>query len=213
MNDHPTLPGRLAPAGLSDTPHEWPVASSTSRYSNPFLSVRTDAIVDPTGQAHDRIVVQPRGAVGVLAVDRDGRVLLVEQYRHPVAARLLELPAGTLDVEGEQPQAAAERELLEEADVRADDWEHLLSIVSTPGYSTEHWTVFRATGLHAVPPAERAERHAEEAEIVQWWMPLDDAVAAVFAGRITDAMTIAGVLAEQVRRASRVPTAGPHDEQ
>jgi len=179
------------------------VASSTSRYSNPFLSVRTDAIVDPTGQAHDRIVVQPRGAVGVLAVDRDGRVLLVEQYRHPVAARLLELPAGTLDVAGELAQAAAERELLEEADLRADDWEHLLSIVSTPGYSSEHWTVFRATGLHAVPAADRTERLAEEAEIVQWWMALDDAVAAVFAGRITDAMTIAGILAEQVRRESR----------
>jgi ADP-ribose pyrophosphatase len=203
MTDHPSLPGRLAPAGLCDTPHEWPVASSTPRYANPFLSVRTDAIVDPAGQAHDRIVVQPRGAVGILAIDDDGRVLLVEQYRHPVAARLLELPAGTLDVAGEQAQAAAERELWEEADLRADGWERLLSIVSTPGYSTEHWTVFRATALRAVPAADRTERVAEEADIVQWWMPLDDAVAAVFAGRITDAMTIAGILAERVRRESR----------
>lgn len=202
MTDHPTLPGRLAPADLSDSPHDWPVASSTPRYASPFLSVRTDAIVDPTGQVHDRVVVQPRGAVGIFAVDDDGRVLLVEQYRHPVGARLLELPAGTLDVAGEDAQAAAARELMEEADIAAEGWEHLLSIVSTPGYSTEHWTVFRATGLRAVPAEDRAERHAEEAEIVQWWMPLDDAVDAVFAGRITDAMTIAGVLAEKVRRTS-----------
>lgn len=200
MSDHPRLPGRLAPAGLKDEPHAWPVARTTPRYASAFLSVRTDAIVDATGEAHDRVVVQPRGAVGILAVDEDDRILLVEQYRHPVGARLLELPAGTLDVAGEQAQAAAERELLEEADVAADRWEPLLSIVSTPGYSTEHWTVFRATDLRPVPVADRAERHAEEAEIVQWWMPLDDAVAAVFAGRITDAMTIAGVLAERVRR-------------
>ena len=202
MSDHPTLPGRLAPPDLSDSSHAWPVANTTPRYSSPFLSVRTDAIVDPTGEAHDRVVVQPRGAVGVFAIDDEDRVLLVEQYRHPVGARLLELPAGTLDVAGEDARDAAARELMEEADVAAHTWEHLLSIVSTPGYSTEQWTVFRATGLRAVPAAERAERHAEEAEIVQWWMPLDDAVAAVFAGRITDAMTIAGVLAEKVRRSS-----------
>lgn len=202
MSDHPTLPGRLAPPDLSDSSHAWPVANTTPRYSSPFLSVRTDAIVDPTGEAHDRVVVQPRGAVGVFAIDDEDRVLLVEQYRHPVGARLLELPAGTLDVAGEDARDAAARELMEEADVAADTWEHLLSIVSTPGYSTEQWTVFRATGLRAVPAAERAERQAEEAEIVQWWMPLDDAVAAVFAGRITDAMTIAGVLAEKVRRSS-----------
>jgi len=202
MTDHPTLPGRLAPDGLRDLPHQWPVASSTSRYSSPFLSVRTDAIVDSTGEAHDRVVVQPRGAVGILALDDDDRVLLVEQYRHPAGARLLELPAGTLDVQGEDAQAAAERELMEEADLVAADWEHLLSIVSTPGYSTEHWTVFRATGLSAVPPAERAERHGEEAEIVPWWMPLDEAVSAVLDGRISDAMTIAGVLAERVRRST-----------
>ena len=199
MTEHPNLPGQLATPGLSDQPHSWPVASSTPRHTSPFLSVRTDAIVDPTGEAHDRVVVQPRGAVGIFAVDEDDRVLLVQQYRHPVGARLLQLPAGTLDVEGEGAQAAAERELAEEADLSADQWERLLSIVPTPGYSSEHWTVFRATGLRPVPESERAEREAEEAEIVQWWMPLDDAVAAAFDGRITDAMTIACIFAEKVR--------------
>jgi 8-oxo-dGTP pyrophosphatase MutT (NUDIX family) len=202
MTDHPTLPGRLASDGLRDEPHSWPVATSTARYSSPYLSVRTDAIVDPAGLSHDRAVVQPHGAVGIFAVDDDDRVLLVEQYRHPVRARLLELPAGTLDVDGEAAQAAAERELMEEADLSADQWEHLLSLAATPGYSTELWTVFRAAGLHPVPPSERVERQAEEAEMVQWWMPFADAVAAVLDGRISDAMTVAGILAEKARRTS-----------
>jgi len=146
------------------------------------------------------VVVQPRGAVGILALDEENRVLLVEQYRHPLQARLLEIPAGTLDVAGESAQSAAARELIEEGDVTAEVWEKLFEIAATPGYSTERWTLFRASGLNPVPLAERAERHAEEADLDQWWMPLDDAVAAIFAGRISDALTIVGILAEAVRR-------------
>jgi 8-oxo-dGTP pyrophosphatase MutT (NUDIX family) len=197
---HPRLPGRIPPAGHGDSPAQWPVEASTPRYSSPFLSVRTDAIADPHGNVHDRVVVQPRGAVGILALDEDDRVLLVEQYRHPMQARLLEIPAGTLDVAGESAQSAAARELIEEGDVTADVWEELFEIAATPGYSSERWTLFRATDLSPVPVAERAERHAEEADLDQWWMPLDDAVDAVFAGRISDALTIAGILAEAVRR-------------
>ncbi len=201
MSDHhPRLPGRLAPAGHGDSEHAWPVAATTPRYSSPFLSVRTDVIVDPTGEPHERVVVQPRGAVAVLAIDEDSRVLLVEQYRHPVAARLLELPAGTLDVDGESAQAAAERELNEEGDVTAAVWEEVFGLVATPGYSTERWRVFRATQLAPVPTDERTPRHAEEADLDQWWMPLDDAVEAIFAGRISNALAIAAIMSEVVRR-------------
>lgn len=200
MTDHPSLPGRIAPAGHRDSAHAWPVAASTPRFDSGFLSVRTDAILDGAGQAHDRVVVQPCGAVGVLAVDDDDRILLVEQYRHPVGARLLEIPAGTLDVRGEDARSAAERELIEEGDVVAESWQELFTMAATPGYSTEKWTLFRATRLRPVPQGERIERHAEEAELLQWWMPLDDAVEAVFAGRISDALTVAGILAEKVRR-------------
>lgn len=199
-NAHPRLPGRIPPADLSDVPASWTVATSAERYSSPYLSVRTDAIVDPSGEEHQRVVVQPRGAVGILAIDEDDRVLLVEQYRHAVQARLLEIPAGTLDVQGEAAQAAAARELIEEGDVTADVWHELFGIAATPGYSTERWRLFRATELHAVPDTDRVVRHAEEADLVQWWMPLDDAVAAVLGGRISDALTIAGILAEAVHR-------------
>ena len=197
---HPRLPGRITPTGYGDSRHAWPVAESTPRYASPFLSVRTDAIVDPTGEAHERVVVQPRGAVAVLALDEDSRVLLVEQYRHPVQARLLELPAGTLDVVGESARTAAERELIEEGDITAGKWEELFGLVATPGYSTERWRLFRATQLSAVPLGERAERHAEEADLDQWWMPLEDAVEAIFDGRISNALTIAAIMSEVVRR-------------
>jgi ADP-ribose pyrophosphatase len=197
---HPRLPGRIAPADYADSEHAWPVASSTERYSSPFLSVRTDVIVDPTGEQHQRVVVQPRGAVAVLALDEESRVLFVEQYRHPVGARLLELPAGTLDVEGESALSAAQRELIEEADVSAATWEELFGLTSTPGYSSERWRLYRATDLSPVPHDERAERHAEEADMEQWWMPIDEAVRAIFEGRISNALAIAAIMSEVVRR-------------
>jgi 8-oxo-dGTP pyrophosphatase MutT (NUDIX family) len=197
---HPRLPGRIAPADHADSPAAWPIVSTIPRYESSFLSVRTDVIVDPTGQQHERVVVQPRGAVAVLALDEDSRVLLVEQYRHPVGARLLELPAGILDVEGETALAAAERELVEEGDVTAATWEQILGLTATPGYSTERWRLYRATDLSPVPHHERAERHAEEADLEQWWMPLDEAVQAIFDGRISNALAIAAIMSEVVRR-------------
>ena len=200
---HPRLPGRIASATHGDSPAAWPVASTTVRYESAFLNVRTDDIVDPAGEVHQRVVVQPRGAVAVLALDEDSRVLLVEQYRHPVGARLLELPAGTLDVEGESALGTAQRELIEEGDVTAAAWEDLLFLSSTPGYSTERWRLYRATDLSPVPHDERAQRRAEEAGLQQWWMPLDDAVEAIFDGRISNVLAIAGILSEVVRRSQK----------
>lgn len=200
MTSHPSLPGTLADASLADSEQSWPVRSSEEKFANGFLRLTLDTIVDPDGGEHPRAVVHPRGAVAVLAVDDDGRVLVIDQYRHPVGRRLLELPAGTLDVDGEAPVDAAARELAEEADLQATSWEVQLRMFATPGYSSEAWTIYRATGLSPVPDDERTEREAEEADIQQWWLPLDDAVEAVLAGRIADVKTAASILAEQVRR-------------
>ncbi|MRJ77235.1 NUDIX domain-containing protein [Aeromicrobium sp. SMF47] len=200
MTDHPTLPGRLADASVADSDQSWPVACSESIYDSAYIALRTDTIVDPAGHEHARAVVQPNGAVGVLAIDEDDRVLLVEQYRHPVGRRLLELPAGTLDVAGEEPLEAAVRELAEEADIIAGEWTSMLHLLATPGYSTERWEVFRATDLRPVPDADRTERVAEEADMVQWWLPFDQALAAVLDGRITDSMTVSGILAAHALR-------------
>jgi len=201
---HPDLPGHLADsAALTDIPLAWPVSSTSRGFSNKYLTVDVDTIIDPDEGEHSRVVVQPHGAVGIIAFDDHDRILLVEQYRHPVRHRVLEIPAGTLDVEGEDPLDAAVRELAEEADLAADDWTRELKLFATPGYSSERWTVFRASSLRGVPHEDRIDRVAEEADMHQWWLPFDAAVDAVLDGRISDGMTVAAVLAEQVRR-SRV---------
>ena len=76
------------------------------------------------------------------------QVLLVNQYRHPIEAWLDELPAGLLDVEGEQPLLAAQRELAEEARTTADEWHVLVDLYTSPGMSNEAMRVFLARGLH-----------------------------------------------------------------
>lgn len=200
MTPHPNLPGRLAEHELADTEQAWPVAKTESKYESPYISLSIDTIVDPQGEEHARAIVRPNGAVGVLAIDADDRLLLVEQYRHPVGLRMLEIPAGTLDVDGESALNAALRELAEEADVVAAEWTPMLDLHATPGYSAEHWQVFSATGLSAVPDLERTVRVAEEADMIQWWMPFDQAVEAVLAGRLTDSMTVSAILAAQVLR-------------
>ena len=143
----------------------------------------------------------PNDAIGILALDEDDRLLLVEQYRHPVRRRLLEIPAGTLDVPGESALDASIRELAEEADLVAGRWEPQLKLLATPGLLDRV-----VAGLHrhrseprAARPIARA-REAEEADMVQWWLPFDEAVDAVLAGRISDSLTVAAILAAQVLR-------------
>src|SRR5699024_2900197 len=98
-------------------------------------------------------------------VDDADRVLLLKQFRHPVTRRMIELPAGTLDVDGESPQTAAQRELREEADVDAATWRTLLHMTASPGYSSELWQVFEARDLRPVSPEARSRREAEEADM------------------------------------------------
>lgn len=199
MTAHPSLPGRLVD-DVADQPESWPVDSTERVYSSGYLDLDVDVIVDRRGERHSRAVVRPNGAVGVLALDEDDRLLLVVQYRHPVGERLVELPAGTLDVAGEEPQEAAARELAEEADVVAADWSPLLTLLSSGGYTSEACQIFRARGLSPVPEAERVERRAEEADMEQWWVPFDVVVGAVLDGRVRDAQLCAAVLAEHAHR-------------
>lgn len=138
------------------------------------------------------------GAVAVLAVDDAGRVLSIQQYRHPIQTREWELPAGLLDVEGEDPLSAAQRELAEEVDLVAADWQPLITMHTSPGGSDEVVHVFRATGLTAT--AEVFARDSEEADMIVRWVALDEAVDAVLTGRVRNGIFQAAVLAEHVRR-------------
>lgn len=138
------------------------------------------------------------GAVAVLVMDEQERVLLIQQYRHPIQARDWEMPAGLLDVEGEDPIAAAQRELAEEVDLVAEHWEHLLTLHTSPGGSDEVITIFLATGLS--PADDIFEREGEEVDMTLRWTPLDEAVEAVLDGRVRNGILIAAVLAAHARR-------------
>lgn len=148
-----------------------------------------------------REFVDHPGAVAVIALDEQDRVLLLQQYRHPVRHDLWEPPAGLLDVVGEDLVVAAARELAEEADLRAGSWWHLVEVFTTPGGSNERIVVFLARDLSPVAEHERFERTDEEALMVPVWVPLDDAVEAVLGGRLHSPTTVTGVLAAAAARA------------
>ncbi|MGL5818941.1 MAG: NUDIX domain-containing protein [Phycicoccus sp.] len=141
-----------------------------------------------------REYVAHTGAVAVLALDHDGRVLLVRQYRHPIGGYEWELPAGLLDVEGEPPWVAAARELHEEADTVAARWHTLVDHHASPGGSTESLRLYLARHLSPVPEARRHRRTGEELGMPVRRVALDEVVDAVLTGRLHNPSLALGVL-------------------
>lgn len=156
-----------------------------------------------------RDFVDHTGAVGVLALDEHDRVLLIRQYRHPIRMRDWEIPAGLLDVAGESPLLAAQRELAEEADLEASDWAVLADLHTSPGGSDEAIRVFLARGLRAT--TEAYARTDEEADMVIRWVDLDECVDAVLARRLSNAPLQIAVLAAAAARARDWATLAPAD--
>lgn len=146
----------------------------------------------PGGGTARREIVEHYGAVAVVAIDDDGNIVLVHQYRHAFGRRLWELPAGLLDEGGEAPHLTAARELVEEAGLAAENWHTLVDLDSSPGFSDESVRVFLATGLRDV---ERPVAHDEEADLTVRRLALDDAVARVYSGEIVNSISVAGILA------------------
>ena len=167
-------------------PHEHRVESSDTVFEGRIISVRKDEVTMPGDTTSQRDVVEHPGAVGIAALDDQGRVLLVNQYRHPVGRRLDELPAGLLDKPGEPALDAAQRELAEEAGLAADSWHVLVDALSSPGMSDEAVRVFLARDLRSV---QRDVQEHEEAEMTTSWVPLEDAVRQVLDGRLENAST------------------------
>jgi ADP-ribose pyrophosphatase len=182
-------------------PHDYRVVSSTERFHGRIFDVVTDQVEMPGGQAAPRDYIKHVGAVGVVALDDENRVVLVHQYRHPVRAFLWELPAGLVDVAGEDPAATALRELSEETDLTAGRVEHLVDLHTTPGCSNEMIRIYLATELREVPHAERHARHSEEQEIEVRRLPLADAIKMIYQGEITNGPAVAGLLAAHVKGA------------
>jgi 8-oxo-dGTP pyrophosphatase MutT (NUDIX family) len=182
---------------LGDEPLVPEILESTEVYRGAVWSVREDRVRYGDGEIV-RQYLDHTGAVAVVAIDAEGRVLLIQQYRHPIRSRDWELPAGLLDVAGEDPLDAARRELAEEADLTASGWEPLISIYTTPGSNSEIVHVFLATGLSAT--AEVFEREDEEADIRLEWVPLAEAADGVLGGRLRNGILAVGVLAAERRR-------------
>ena len=192
--------GGSAATDLRDEPVVLEVAESDLVYEGRVWDVRSDTF-DYNGDEIVRQYVAHPGAAAIVAIDDEDRVLLIQQYRHPIRHRDWEIPAGLLDVAGEAPLETARRELVEEADLRAASWEPLVSIFTTPGGNDEVVHLFLARGLSPVGTAHA--REAEEADIRVEWVPLADVVAGVLAGRLRNGILAVGVLAaaERLRRA------------
>ncbi|WP_120002891.1 NUDIX domain-containing protein [Nesterenkonia muleiensis] len=181
---------------LRDEPAEHPITSSGVLLTTPVLDVVEERFRFGTGAEElTRVYVSHPGAVAVLAADAEDRVLLINQYRHPVRMNLWEIPAGLLDVEGEPMLEAAQRELAEESDLRASVWHTLVDFYTTPGAHNEAIRIYLAEGLSEVPEAERHVRQAEEADLSFQWVPLGEAVEAVLAGRMHNPSAVTGILA------------------
>lgn len=176
---------------LRDEAVSYRVLESDLVYEGRVWDVRNEKVEYPTGTIERQYVDHP-GAAAIVAIDNDERVLLIQQYRHPIQYRDWELPAGLLDVVGEDPLEAAQRELAEEADLAAAHWEPLLSIFPTPGGNDEIIHIFLARELRAIEPFERTH---EEADMRLEWVALQEAADAVLAGNFRNGALAAGVLA------------------
>ena len=172
--------------------HEFETVASETLYVGKIFALRADEVRMPHGNIARREVVEHYGAVAVLALDDDNNVVMVYQYRHPLGRRLWELPAGLLDLGGEQPHITAARELEEEAGLAAAEWRTLIDLDSTPGFSDESVRVYLATGLTHVG---RPDAHDEEADLTLRWFPLVEAVRLVLSGEIVNSIAVGGILA------------------
>lgn len=172
--------------------HVFETTSSQLLHRGKIFALRRDEVLMPGGATATREVVEHFGAVAVVALDAEGRIPLIYQYRHALGRRLWELPAGLLDMGGEPAHLTAGRELVEEAGLTATTWQVLVDLVSTPGFSDESVRVYLATGLTEV---DRPEAHDEEADLTLKWYTLAEAARMVFSGEILNAIAVAGILA------------------
>jgi ADP-ribose pyrophosphatase len=186
-------------SSYADEPEAYPVIQSRLIFTGRVWDVRSDDIdLGPAGVVTREYIAHP-GAVAIAALDDHGRLLIVRQYRHPVRQLMWELPAGLRDVDGEPPEETAARELWEETHHRAGSYELLLDTFLTPGSSAERLLFYLARDVTAAD----GDRHAgegEEASMETAWVPLDELLDGVLAGRFHNPSLTLGVLTLAARR-------------
>ncbi|MEU3557181.1 NUDIX domain-containing protein [Streptomyces fragilis] len=185
---------------IKDAPEEWEIRSSSTPFTGKKTSVRTDEVVMPGGAVVGRDYQVHPGSVAVLALDEQDRAVVLRQYRHPVRQKLWEIPAGLLDVPGENPLHAAQRELYEEAHVKAEDWRVLADVYTTPGGCDEAVRIFLARGLSDAE-GDRFEVEDEESDMELARVPVADLVRGVLAGELHNNCLVVGVLSLVAARA------------
>lgn len=196
---------------LADRPASWPVLRSRDLHRDHWVVALREDVVTRPGHPEDefvRISMEHPGAVVILAVDDEERVLCLRQYRHTTQREFVELPAGLLDAAGEPPVETAKRELREEAELAATSWQRLLSTFASAGISEEQHDIFLARGLSHSPRGDFEMVH-EEAELESFWVPMAELLDAVLEGRVRQGPLAQAVLAYDVL--SRRDGLGPDD--
>lgn len=195
---------------IIDQPADIPVTAQRTLGKGRLFDLVSDTVDLGDGGVVQRDYLDHPGAVAIVALDENDRVLLIRQYRHPVRGYLWETPAGLLDIPGEPLVEAAARELAEEADMTAARWHTLVDFYTSPGNSNEALRIFLARDLTALP-AQSYERTAEEREIVVQWAPLPEAVNLVLSGAIHNPSAVVGILAAQAAHANQWSQLRPAD--
>ncbi len=190
-----TEPSPRPAAPFGDDPLEEHVVESQLIHRGRYLEFRIDTIERADGSRGTRDVVGHPGAVAVLALDDDGRLLLVRQWRIPAGRAMLEIPAGTLDVHDgltEDPDEAARRELEEETGHRATTWRKLATFWTAPGFASELMHLYLATGISGADGDDRLTPDEDE-RLELRHVPIEEARGLVDRGEICDAKSILGI--------------------
>lgn len=190
--------------------HDYEVVATEEVYAGRIISLRTDTVAMPGGGTSVREVVHHPGAVGIVALDDEDRVVMLRQYRHAIGEHLWELPAGLRDVDGEPPLLTAHRELAEETQLAADRWSLLATQHPSPGFCDELVYLYLAEGLSDAARPDGFVVEHEELDMTVERVPLAEAVQWVFDGTVKNALAVIGLLAAaQVR--STAPRLRPVD--
>lgn len=179
---------------IADSAESWPVLESRVLAVGGITAYQEDLVRMIDGTESRRQYTTHHGAVGVVALDGEGRMLTLRQYRHPVRRLLWELPAGLLDKRGERPLEAAKRELYEEAHLQADEWRVLVDYFNSAGTADEATRIYVARGVSAAQ-GEQFAREGEEAGIVPRWVPVDEMLERVLDGRVGTSSVVVAVCA------------------
>jgi ADP-ribose pyrophosphatase len=182
-------------------PKDQPFAANVSSSEVVFEGMIWNVVSERFAFADEELTrefVRHPGAVAVLAVNQQGQVLMIRQYRHPVREFLWEIPAGLLDVSGESKAEAAVRELIEETGYQPQAIESLIDFYTTPGGNSEMISVFLARDLAFV--GRPAAQEGEERELIVDWIDFDDAVQSVLASEIKSPSAAAAIMAYALKQ-------------